>query len=206
MELESFVREKLKREQNTEAVTLRIPVGLLGDIDELAATLGVTRSEFIFVILGDGIQKTVKIYEEKYKLDKYVSGEREGPVQYYFLNTNKRNEYKDHLRMTEDGTAEAFYDPWKFYIQDLHKGDVVFLYESGMGIVGTGTASGDLEIEDYEKPGDREKYKQKLNDYRKVEPLSAREIKKLTGSNMVFLKTMFGISEEFGLKILANLK
>jgi len=42
---------------------------------------------------------------------------------------------QDHNDMLSHGKAAAYFDPWKFKIERLAKGDVVFLYQSGVGIV-----------------------------------------------------------------------
>lgn len=47
---------------------------------------------------------------------------------YYILNTNKSNSEEDHNDMLSSQKAAAYFDPWKFKIERLVKGDVVFLY------------------------------------------------------------------------------
>ena len=55
---------------------------------------------------------------------------------YYILNTNIINSQEDHNDMLSNGKAAAYFDPWKFKIERLVKGDVVFLYQSGVGVIG----------------------------------------------------------------------
>jgi len=64
---------------------------------------------------------------------------------YYILNTNYRNAPEDHEDMLSRKKAAAYFAPWKHKIERLSKGDVVFLYQSGVGIVAVGTASGQLK-------------------------------------------------------------
>ena len=59
---------------------------------------------------------------------------------YFILNTNIGNTQEDHDDMLSNGKAAAYFDPWKFKIERLAKGDVVFLYQNGVGIVAFGEA------------------------------------------------------------------
>ena len=106
--------------------------------------------------------------------------------------------------MIDKQKAAAFYSPWKFKIERLSKNDIVFLYQSGVGIVAYGEASGKLEKHSHQdKPENKdEEYSMKLNKFKKITPaLSASEIKKITGVNHVFMGTMFGLDFENGKKI-----
>jgi hypothetical protein len=97
--------------------------------------------------------------------------------------------------------AAAYYDPWKFKIEQLGKGDVVFLYQSRIGIVALGKADGNLVKCPYEGNPDEE-YFRKLHQFRRLSrPLTAAEIKTITGINHVFMGTMFGVDIESGKKI-----
>lgn len=89
-------------------------------------------------------------------------------------------------------------------IEKLGKGDKIFLYRSGEGIVAVGTASGKLErIAYHGKEEDRdEEYSMKLNRFKKLkQPLPAAEIKKITGVNYRFMSTMFAIDKDSGDKL-----
>jgi len=106
--------------------------------------------------------------------------------------------------MIESKKAAAFFDPWKRKIERLTKGDKVFLYRSGEGIVAVGVASGKLEKHPYH--GDpryqSEEYSMKLTHFREVSPaLSAAQIKDVTGVNYRFMQTMFGLDAESGQKL-----
>lgn len=127
---------------------------------------------------------------------------------YYILNTNIRNNKEDHEGMLKNGKAAAYFDPWKFKIGHLSKGDIVFLYQSGVGIVAVGEADGKLQKADYQgNPEHREEeYSMKLKHFRMISPpLSAPEIKRITGVNHRFLMTMFGLDAESGKAIRAHL-
>ena len=53
----------------------------------------------------------------------------------YILNTNYGNDPADDKDMIDKQKAAAYLDPWKRNIEKLKKGDKVFLYRSGQGIV-----------------------------------------------------------------------
>jgi hypothetical protein len=164
------------------------------------------------LLLTDMIKDAVDVALEDYKNsqnnhpeamahdEKPVSGSR-----FFMLNTNKRNNEDDHRDMVTNGVAAAFYHPWKEEIAKIKEGSVVFLYENGVGIVGTGVAPSEVEKAEYQgQPG--EAYRKKLIGYKRVKPLNAKEIRKVVGGNLVFLRTLVGVPTEYGQKILKNLK
>jgi len=120
---------------------------------------------------------------------------------YYILNTNIRNSREDHDDMLKNRKAAAYFDPWKFKIERLAKGDVIFLYQSSVGIVALGEADGKLVKRSYHGKPDNpdEEYSMKLQRFQTVSlPLTAAEIKKITGVNHRFMGTMFGLDVEGG--------
>jgi hypothetical protein len=120
---------------------------------------------------------------------------------YYILNTNISNNREDHDDMLNNHKAAAYFDPWKFKIERLAKGDFIFLYQTGIGIVALGEADGKLLRTPYHgKPENPdEEYSMKLQQFQTVAPpLSAAEIKKITGVNHRFMGTMFGLDVESG--------
>jgi hypothetical protein len=92
--------------------------------------------------------------------------------------------------MVTNGVAAAFCNPWKFQIERIKEGDIVFLYENGVGIVGMEIAPREVEKVEYDGVAE-DAYRKKLVDYRRVKPLNARDIKKVIGSNLIFLRTLF---------------
>lgn len=123
---------------------------------------------------------------------------------YYILNTNIRNSQEDHDSMLTEQKAAAYFAPPKYKIQHLSKGDVVFLYQSGVGIVAVGTATGKLQMCSYHGNPDHkdEEYFMKLTQFHLFsQPLSAAEIKSITGVNHRFMSTMFGLDSQNGKKL-----
>jgi len=120
---------------------------------------------------------------------------------YYILNTNISNDEDDHNDMMSNGKAAAYFDPWKYKIERLLRGDVVFLYQSGAGIVALGEADGKLVKAAYHGNSEHsnEEYFMKLSHFQKISPpVPAAEIKSITGVNHRFMQTMFGLDSEGG--------
>lgn len=118
---------------------------------------------------------------------------------YYVLNTNFSNNEQDHHDMIASGKAAAYFDPWKFKIKRLSKGDVVFLYQSGVGVVAVGSADGKLLKAQYQGNPEHpeEEYSMKLLQFQLVSPpITAAEIKKITGTNHRFMSTIFGLDAD----------
>ena len=209
MAVTDLIRQRQQQEQKTEVITLRIPCTELGRIDELAFSLDVTRQRLLTEIINEGVQNALdellKAFEREARNPDNETEEEPNGARFFILNTNKANDPDTHHDMLNNGTAAAFLDPWKFKIERLKKGDVVFLYESGVGIVATGIASGNVEKLEYEgKP--EEQYRQKLNKFRRVKPINARDIKKVVGENLIFLQTLFKIPAAYGNKISKHLE
>ncbi|MFZ3076977.1 MAG: hypothetical protein WA139_00815 [Candidatus Aenigmatarchaeota archaeon] len=124
---------------------------------------------------------------------------------FWILNTNYRNNISDDKDMLDNQKASAFFDPWKRNIEKLQKGDRVFLYRSGEGIVANGIVSGKLEKKSHDGE-ENEEYFMKLDKFNKLEnPIPASDVKKITGINYRFMSTMFAIDKESGNKLLENI-
>lgn len=95
---------------------------------------------------------------------------------------------------------------WKEKIQKLQKGDTVFLYSSGEGIVAYGKADGKLNKVDEDGKPEFE-YNMHLTDFKKLDtPISAAKIKEITHQGFIFTQTMFAVSEEAALKLIKRIK
>lgn len=212
MSIEAFIAEKTQQKSETELVSVRLPSSTVSIADELCSSLSTVRQELLAKVLVDGINDAVRVYQKfmQKNADLYDQpiendDDENARPRYVFLNTNMANDPSDHDYMVSNGIAAAFYGDWKNKIDTLKKGDVVFLYQSGKGIVGTGKASGETETLD--KDGNiGEMHQQKLINYQKVGPLSAKEIKKLTGTNLRFLQVMFKVKAAHGAAIERHLK
>ena len=77
---------------------------------------------------------------------------------------------------------------------------MVFLFQSGVGIVAVGEVDGRLKKAAYHggpKDADEEYFMKPLK-FQQVEPLTARAIKDIAGRELVFMQTMFGLDAEAG--------
>lgn len=124
----------------------------------------------------------------------------------YVLNTNKQSNARYTKEMLNEHKAAAYYPGWREKIQKFQKGDIVFLYESGVGIRAYGYASGVLNkapcdgYEDYE-------YNMHLENFVELStPISASQMKEITDSGFNFRQTLFSISEEAAKKIIKKAK
>ena len=124
---------------------------------------------------------------------------------FYILNTNIKNDAQDDEAMLAEKKAAAYFEPWKFKIARLKKGDHVFLYRSGVGIVAAGKATGRLKKASYHGRPEHEdeEYSMALEDFIHVTPpLAAAEVKEISGnSGLVFRQTMFSLDREAGSKL-----
>jgi hypothetical protein len=125
---------------------------------------------------------------------------------FFILNTNYNNDPDDHEDMLRNRKAAAYSDPWKYKIEQIEKGDTVFLYKSGSGIVAFGTASGELvKSKHREGGGPEDQYSMKLRNFFTLShPIAASEIKDITKNNYVFMGTMFGIDSDAGHRLLTE--
>ena len=120
---------------------------------------------------------------------------------YFILNTNSSNSEDDHNSMLAEHIAAAYFSPWKNKIKNLSKGDIVFLYQSGNGIVAVGKVEGKLKKRNYQnnpKHVDEEYYMKLVNFHLLNNPMKASEIKEVTGINHRFMSTMFALDAESG--------
>ena len=124
----------------------------------------------------------------------------------YVLNTNYRNNPEHHRAMLREHKAAAYCTGWKEKIQKLQKGDTVFLYQSGVGIVAYGKADGILNKVD---EGDLLEYEYNMhldNFVVLTNPISASKMKEIANCGFNFRQTLFSISEEAAKQIIHNIK
>jgi len=125
---------------------------------------------------------------------------------YYIVNTNFGNNAKDHESMLREQCASAFYSPSKDKIGRIEKNAVVFLYQSGVGLVALGVATGELQKRPYEGHTD-EDYTMPLSKFEILtDPMPPREIKQLCDVKYAFRGTLFSIDAEAGRKLEAALR
>src|ERR1039458_7549645 len=189
MRVSELISLRQQQDEKTEAITVRIPVSYVAHLDELSSSLDVTRQLLLTEMIKDGVDAALEEYEKSQNNPEPMANDEEpvSGLRFFILNTNKRHDVNSHQDMVTNGVAAAFCDPWKYQIERIKEGSVVFLYENGVGIVGTGVAPREVEKVEYDGVAE-DAYRKKLIDYRKVKPLNAREIKKAVGGNLIFLR------------------
>lgn len=202
--LVELIRESKKaKKEEVVSTTVRIPMKLNSVMEALADQLSLSKQEMMLHLIEAG----VKIAEDELKLDdveeekkKQDQDKEQQSCGFHILNTNKRHGLEDHEWMLKEGVAGAFYDPWKFNIDRIKKGDIVFLYENGVGIVAYGKGTGTVLIADHSDDVKDTRY-QKLDGFKVLsKPLSATEIRKILARSVVFLRVMSAMSD--GQKVL----
>lgn len=126
-----------------------------------------------------------------------IEGFLDYETNFYLLNTNNRygSEYTDQMLTAHK--AAAYAPGWREKIQRFQKGDLVFLYKSGTGIVAYGYADGVLNkctcdgIADYE-------YNMHLKPFVDIHafPISPSEMKVIANYGFTFLQTLVSMPED----------
>ena len=135
---------------------------------------------------------------------------RELPTEYYIVNTNTQwshDNAQDY--MLKKQRAAVFFSPWKYEIDRVKAGDIVFLYQSGLGIVAVGRASGRLDCHSFGKGKHREQdgaRSVKLLDFQLVQPaIPASAIcavsKYAADTGIVFRRSVTHIHPEAGRRL-----
>ncbi|PIC70814.1 hypothetical protein CSV77_05750 [Sporosarcina sp. P16b] len=76
----------------------------------------------------------------------------------YIVNTNKSNNTVNEQEMITQQKVSAYYTPWKYFIDEIEAGDIVYLYGNGQGIIARGIATGVVEVADIGTQTDEEHY------------------------------------------------
>lgn len=201
--LVELIREsKNAKKEELVASTVRLPLKLNSFVEALADQVSLSKQEMMLRLIEAGVtiaEKELKLDDPEEEKQEQADKEKQS-CGFYLLNTNKRHSLQDQERMLREGVAAAFYEPWKFNINRIKKGDVVFFYENGVGVVACGWGTGEVIIDNYGNDPDEAHY-QKLEAFKVLsKPLSAAEVKKILGRNVVFLRVMSAMPD--GQKVL----
>ena len=124
----------------------------------------------------------------------------------YVLNTNLKTDPKYTEEMLSEKKAAAYWPGWREKIEKFQKGDIVFLYKSGTGIIAYGKADGKLNKQECDGYKDYE-YNMHLDNFVILKkPISAFEMKEITDCGYNFRQTLFSISEEAANKIIGYIR
>lgn len=103
---------------------------------------------------------------------------------YFVVNTDIHRDPKNDEDMIRNQKAAAYFDPWKYKMKRIKKGDKVFLYRNKEGIVARGVAKSKYKMKDYyDNPEDKnEEYYVPLTKFQVLDdPISHAEIVEITG-------------------------
>jgi hypothetical protein len=144
------------------------------------------------------LQRSLKQHQRSVRR-RMVDKAREPHSNFFAVNTNMRHDAEAHRHMLDEHEACAFEEPWKYDIEDISKGDIVFLYESfGPGIVAFGRAA----RSEPDRRDSENAYCMPLEEFRRVvPPISAVEIKSLDNSGRVFRQTVNMIESDLGQRL-----
>lgn len=186
-DLKNLVLASMKTRSELVATTVRIPQSLQAVIEELAEYLSLSKQDIMLKLLEEGANIAEQTIADALAQTESTATER---LRFHVLNTNKRHNIDDQGDMLREGIAAAFYGRCKLNIDRIQQGDIVFLYENGVGIIAYGKGSGQTLKKD--RYGDKDEcHYQKLSDFVILEqPISASQTKKILGRNVVFLRTM----------------
>ncbi|CAM3287017.1 hypothetical protein FITA111629_14720 [Filibacter tadaridae] len=76
----------------------------------------------------------------------------------YLVNMNKTNNVQNVTEMINEEKVAAYYTPWKYFIDEIEAGDIIYLYSNGSGIIARGIATGIVELRDIGNHVDMEHY------------------------------------------------
>lgn len=158
----------------------------------------------------DGIVYWVFEINNDYYIEFNMYSPLENQLEYdnscYILNTNFTNSKQSHNDMLQENKAAAYCTGWKEKIGKFQKDDLIFLYQTNVGIVAFGKADGKLQKKAWNGVADDE-YFMKLNEFKSLKkPMKAAEMKRVAQRGFPFRTTLFSIDEETGKLLLNEMK
>jgi hypothetical protein len=103
--------------------------------------------------------------------------------------------------MLKNEKCSAYYNPWKYYIDEIEANDMIFLYSNGHGIIARGIATGITETSYYEGNEDEEHY-MNLDRFQLLKkPLKSSKINDIIGHKLKYNQTLISLPHMFGVKI-----
>lgn len=187
--LKDLIQNSIVTQGELVSTTVRIPRNLNAFVEEFAEQHSKSKQETLLIFIEEGIRMAKEVLQE---MELQTQTEN---CAFQLLNTSKGVTLARHDMMLKEGIAAAFDDPWKFNIDRIKKGDVVFLYENGVGVVAYGIGTGVTLVKDIEGRPDQCHYQQLTGFTTLKEPITAKEVKKILGYNFVFMRTMMAMPE-----------
>lgn len=184
-------------EKNQEKTTFSIRLSVKEDLilQEIADSFDLSRQELLHRLITEQIIVPWKKRFEEQANEELEEVDTEKSTRYFLLNTNKVNDIDDHDFMLKNQMAAAFEDGYKEKIAKFKKGDWVFLYESGQGIIAFGQASGRLEKAPHYGREDKTYYQRLEGFTRLSKAIKASEIKRILNRSFPFAQTLAQITD-----------
>lgn len=184
-------------EKNQEKITFSIRLSIKEDLilQEIADSFDLSRQELLHRLITEQIIVPWKKRFEEQANEEIEEVNTEQSTRYFLLNTNKVNDIDDHDFMLTNQVAAAFEDGYKEKIAKFKKGDWVFLYESGQGIIAFGQASGRLEKAPHYGREDKTYYQRLEGFTRLSKAIKASEIKRILNRSFPFAQTLAQITD-----------
>ena len=184
-------------EKNQEKTTFSIRLSVKEDLilQEIADSFDLSRQELLHRLITEQIIVPWKKRFEEQANEELEEVDTEQSTRYFLLNTNKVNDIDDHDFMLKNQVAAAFEDGYKEKIVKFKKGDWVFLYESGQGIIAFGQASGRLEKAPHYGREDKTYYQRLEGFTRLSKAIKASEIKRILNRSFPFAQTLAQITD-----------
>ena len=184
-------------EKNQEKTTFSIRLSVKEDLilQEIAESFDLSRQELLHRLITEQIIVPWKKRFEEQANEELEEVDTEQSTRYFLLNTNKVNDIDDHDFILKNQVAAAFEDGYKEKIAKFKKGDWVFLYESGQGIIAFGQASGRLEKAPHYGREDKTYYQRLEGFTRLSKAIKASEIKRILNRSFPFAQTLAQITD-----------
>ncbi|WP_163121914.1 hypothetical protein [Acinetobacter portensis] len=196
MSLLDNLTKKFSVDKNTVTLSVRVTNEENAVLQEIADVVGCNRQDVIYQLIQDYAIPAWQQMKIESDLDA-IDPEDYSGTSYFLLNTNKTNSIIDHNIILEKGIAATFEDDYINKMNRIKKDDVVFLYESGSGIVAYGIANGqNIDEQHPEKINHKSMRYQTLSDFTLLKkPLSARDIKNILSKDIPFAQTLSKVKE-----------
>lgn len=189
--IERILAEQARKSKDLTAMTVRVPAPVKAYVEHFSEQLSLSRQDALLTLIETGIetaQRTLDKAPDQVEID---CDDEPQTTNFFVLNTNRKHSDEDQELMLNEGLALASYDPWKYEIEKIKKGDWVFLYENSVGVIAYGEASGTVLIRDHKYPNDKEVYCQKLENFQTLsEPITAKELRNTLGYEQPLLRTL----------------
>ncbi|MDM1765947.1 MULTISPECIES: hypothetical protein [unclassified Acinetobacter] len=196
MSLLDNLTKKFSGDKNTVTLSVRVTNEENAVLQEIADVVGCNRQDVIYQLIQDYAIPEWRKMKSESEID-LIGSECNSGTSYFLLNTNKTNSIIDHNIILEKGIAATFEDDYIGKMNRIKKDDVVFLYESGSGIVAYGIANGqNIDEPNPEKINHKSMRYQVLSNFILLKkPLAAKDVKNILDKDIPFAQTLSKVKD-----------